>query len=237
MYAVGHRDLSDKGRFLAAVLAVGDGVVLSHLSAAYLWGFWKRAPDVVDVTVPRRVGQRPGIHVHSVRGLHADDTTMRHRIPVTTAARALLDAADVLKSERALKRAVHEAQVQKRVNQRQLEEQLERAHGRRGAARLRAIVAQGFLPTRSGLEDLAIDLLQSRGFPTPETNTSIEGDEVDLFFPEHNLVIEVDSDRYHSTPFAKENDARKQARLEAAGYDVARLSEEELKRAARDTAA
>ena len=57
--------------------------------------------------------------------------------------------------------------------------------------------------------------------------------EVDVFFPEERLVIEVDSDKYHSTPFAKENDAAKQARLERAGYSVARLTEDELTQAAR----
>ena len=226
VYAVGHNDISEEGRLLAAVLAVGEGAVLSHLGAAVLWGFWKKAPAEVDVTVERNSRSRPGIHVHSVRGLRAEDTTMRYRIPVTTAAKTILDCAGVLRSERALKRLVHEAQVQRRVNQRQLEEQLARARGRAGVGRLRGIVDQGYLPTRSGLEDLAVDLLQSRGLEGFETNTSIEGMEVDVLFPEERLVIEVDSEKYHSTPFAKERDAEKQVRLEQLGYRVARLREQ-----------
>ena len=209
VYAVGHNDISEEGRFLSAVLAVGNGAVLSHLAAAVLWGFWKKAPREVDVTVARQARSRPGVRVHSVMKLRDDDTSMRYRIPVTTAARTIVDCSQVLTSERALKRLVHEAYVQKRVSPQQLEG--------RGPARLRAIVDQGYLPTRSGLEDEAIDLLQSQGFKNFQTNTSIEGMEVDVWLPEHNLAIEVDSDRYHSTPFAKENDARKQARLEAGG--------------------
>jgi hypothetical protein len=39
VYAVGRRELSQAGRFHAAVLAIGDGAVLSHLAAAVLGAF------------------------------------------------------------------------------------------------------------------------------------------------------------------------------------------------------
>lgn len=222
VYAVGHNDLSESGRFLGAVRALGAGAVLSHLPAAVLWGFWKEAPGDVDVTVARCLKQRPGIRVHSVRALNPRDTTHHAGIPITTPARTLLDLATDLHSDRALRRTVHEAQVQRRVNQQQLTGQLERATGRQGVARLRAIVDLGYLPTRSELEDRVLDLLQSGGFPKPQTNTRVCGLEVDFLIDD--LVIEADGARYHDTPHARQEDARKQALLESAGYRVIRVS-------------
>src|SRR5204863_3146680 len=62
------------------------------------------------------------------------------------------------------------------------------------------------------------------GLPRPRTNVHIRGIEVDFLFAEASLVVEVEGDRYHGTAFARRNDADKQARLEAAGYRVIRLT-------------
>lgn len=91
-----------------------------------------------------------------------------------------------------------------------------------------AIVQPGPIRTRSDLEDLAFDFLQSHGFPPPETNTHVEGIEVDVFYPDRDLVIEIDSAKYHGTPLARADDARKQAILESAGYRVLRLTDDQL---------
>ena len=232
VYAVGHDNLSGLGRFLAAVLAFGPGTVLSHFSAAAVWGFWKHRGDEVDVTLTRHVRSRPGIRAHHARTLDVTDTTLHARIPTTTPARTLLDLADVIRSDRALRRAVHEAEVQRRVSHHQLHAQLARAAGRRGAARLAAIVALGPAPTRSGLEDATLDLLHRHGFPRPQTNAilaDVSGrPEVDFLFPDLRLVIEADGERYHGTPLARRADARKQAKIEAAGYRVVRLDESQV---------
>ena len=93
IYAVGHADLSREGRWLAAVRACGDGAVLSHGSAAHLWGMSPKEPSLVHVTVPSRNGRnrRQGIRLHYRDGLPARDVTVRWGIPVTSPARTRRD--------------------------------------------------------------------------------------------------------------------------------------------------
>jgi very-short-patch-repair endonuclease len=156
------------------------------------------------------------------KDLPAADTTRHKGIPVTTPARTVLDLSATRRSDRAVSRAIHEAEVQCRVNHRQLKEQI--AGGRPGATRLAKLTAAGPAPTRSELEDRMLEFLARHGFPTPVTNTFIGGLEVDFFFPHAKLVIETDGKRFHNTDFARRNDAAKQAALEAAGYRVVRIT-------------
>jgi len=61
---------------MAAVLAGGEGAVLSHRSAAALHGLRPTAGARADVTVARAVRSRPALDVH--RGqLPADERTER----------------------------------------------------------------------------------------------------------------------------------------------------------------
>ena len=223
VYAVGHRHLTETGLFVAAVLAVGPGAVLSHASAAALWEIAQRGQRWVDVIVGRRVKSRRGIRIHAVRTLPLADVTHHHGIPVTTPARTLLDFADVAPGRR-FERAVHEAEVRRLVSHATLRDQVERTRGRRAATVLAAQLTAGSARTRSELEDRALDLFWHHGLPRPRTNVHIRGIEVDFLFAEASLVVEVDGDRYHGTAFARRNDADKQARLEAAGYRVIRLT-------------
>jgi predicted transcriptional regulator of viral defense system len=225
VYAVGHSNLSDNALFIAAVLAIGADAALSHLSSAALLefrAFNRNQGTWVDVTVPRRVKPRLGIRLHTVRALPPEDVTTRHGIRTTTPARTLIDLADVL-TEKQLKRAVHEAEVQRLITPDQLAERLSPAQGRRGAARLAAIIALGPAPTRSELEDATLDFLHRHGFPHPLTNATVAGEEVDFSFPGTRVVIEADGYRYHGTNIRHQADRRKQARLEAAGFHVLRV--------------
>jgi very-short-patch-repair endonuclease len=93
VYAVGHTDLSRDGRWLAAVLACGDGAVLSHVSAAHLWSMSPTSPSLIHVTVPSRNGRRrrQGIRLHYRDGLVPSNVTRRKNIPVTTRSRTRRD--------------------------------------------------------------------------------------------------------------------------------------------------
>jgi very-short-patch-repair endonuclease len=219
VYAVGHRKLTDESLFIAAVLAIGADAALSHLSAAQLYGLRRRRQGSwVDVSTTRRVRPRTHIRLHTVRTL---ERTKRNGIPVTTPARTLLDLGDVL-PPRKHERAVHEAEVQRLVTIADLETQIAKSPGRRAATRLQAIIADGPAPTRSDLEDAMLALLKRHGLPRPTTNATIGRDEIDLHFPGTNLVVELDGWRYHGTRIRHRLDARKQARLEAAGLRVLR---------------
>jgi predicted transcriptional regulator of viral defense system len=97
VYAVGRRDLSLRGRWMAAVLACGEGAVLSQRSAGALWGFLGTGSSRIDVTVPGRDGAVPTrVRRHRVRRLHSGDITELDAIPVTTVVRTLFDLAEVL---------------------------------------------------------------------------------------------------------------------------------------------
>ncbi len=233
VYAVGHPALSTTGRYLAAVVAIGPGAVLSHVAAAELWGVLQPgARRAVDVTVARHLAHRAGIRVHCVRAVNDDDRTRLEGIPITTPQRTLLDLAATGASEWTLRRAVGEAEVQRRASARSLIEAIERAGPRAGSARLGAIVRPGPAPTRSVLEDRTLAFLEAHGFPRPQVNVrlAVLGGEVeaDFLYPEQRLVIETDGARFHDHSLARERDAKRQARIEAAGYRVLRLTWQQL---------
>jgi len=228
VYAIGHPDITLHGRFLAAVLAVGADAVLSHHSAAVLHGFAPKAwaaDATIHVAVPRRLRQRAGLRIHSLTALDHSAWTRRHRVPVTTATRTLLDLART-ETDRTLKRLLGQAQVERRASVPQLRAAATATRGR-GAKRILALTAAGPAPTRSGLEDRFLERCHGRGL-RPRTNARVEGVEVDFLFPAQRLIVETDGGRYHASSQQQEADRAKQARLEAAGHLVLRISDQEV---------
>jgi len=230
VYAVGRRELSREGEFLAAVLALGDDAALSHFAAAALWEFWTGRTTPVDVILPRRTRSHQGIRVHGVHELPSTATTIHKGIPVTTPARTVLDLAGTMYSERAFRRVTHEALARELVNVITLQAEIDAAGSRcRGIGRVRAEIAAGAKPTRSGLEDDMVEMLRRHDAPSFETNIHVPGTpdwvEVDVLFAAQKVVIEVDGTRWHSTPFRRKLDAYKQSLVEAAGHRVIRLAD------------
>ena len=228
VYAVGHANVTLEGRFLAAVKACGSSAVLSHFSAAGLWGFmrWEdRHPEVTVVgTAPRT---HPGLRIHRTTTLDRDDTTRHRGISVTSPARTLLDLAATLDPS-GLRSATRRAQSLYRVNVRQLVDVLARHRRRRGSARLARIVATGPAPTRSELEDAVLDLILRGGLAHPQVNEALRrsGRRVvpDFRWPERRLVVEADGAAWHDNQLAREDDAERQALLEAHGERVLRVT-------------
>ena len=227
VYAVGHVGLTVRGRFRAAVLACGENAVLSHFAAAVFWGFWRfEARALIDVTIGSGTRDIDGIRVHRSRTLERDVIT-RHGIRVTSPARTLLDLAAVL-PDKSLRRMARRAQAQRAVTIEEIVELLERANGHRGAERLRAVIADGPAPTRSNLEDLLLDLLDKAKIERPEINAPLRfNDETitpDYLWRAQRVAIEADSVTWHDHKLTREHDADKQARLEAAGLRVLRIT-------------
>ncbi len=228
VYAVGHPNPGFEGRMLAAVKACGPNAVLSHHSAAELWGFMERTDRSPDVTIPasERRGHA-GIGVHQSTRLEPRDRAKFEGIPVTTPARTLLDLAAVLEY-RVLRGAVRRAEGLHRASPAQLEEVLDRLRPRRGARRLAAIVATGPAPTNSKLEDLVLELVLAGGLAHPDLNKPLvlDGRRVvpDFRWPEQRLVIEADGAAWHDGKVAREEDAARQALLEAHGERVLRVT-------------
>jgi very-short-patch-repair endonuclease len=230
VYLVGHPVLAPLAAEVAAVLACGPGAVLSHRSAAGLWGLLASTGPVVDVTVPgRNPGPRSGVLVHRVARLDRGDVTRRRGIAVTAPARTLLDLAELLPS-RALERALEEAEIQGLARPRDVLALLERSPGRRGAALLRTLLRDGAerAVTRSEAEDRLLALLRAAGLSPTAVNVRVASHEVDAVWHPERLVVEVDGYAYHASRAAFERDRRRDADLQAAGYRVIRVTWRQL---------
>lgn len=231
VYAAGHDALTLTGRFMAAVLACGDGAVLSDYAAAAHLGLRAWDDRRLDVTVTRAGGRKiNGIRVHR-RALDPRDVRTHDGIRVTTPARTILDVAATMPSA-GLRRMVRQAQAERRVNVRQLLEVLSRHRGHRGAAKLRAVIVDGPAPTRSILEDHMLDLIASAGIERPEINSRLDVDgrriEPDMLWRRQRVVVECDGRRWHSSSLARAHDGARQALLEAHGYRVLRITWEQV---------
>jgi very-short-patch-repair endonuclease len=206
-----------EGCFLAAVLACGPGAALSHFSASALrgWVAWDfRAPEV---TAPTHRAQ-PGIRVHQSATL---ERTFVRGIPVTPPARTLADLSAAAPAKQ-LRRAVNEA-----LNQRAITPTDLLASGHRGARKLRAILADA-APTRSENEDVVLAVLARAGLPRPDVNQQYLGYIPDFRWPEHGVILEADSRRFHDHALARADDRARQAVLEAAGEIVLRTTWREI---------
>jgi very-short-patch-repair endonuclease len=215
VYAVGHPVISLRGRCLAAVKACGPGSVISHFAAAFLWGLLEPFERYPDVTAPtKRV--HPAINTHVSQVI---DATLLHGIPVTTPLQTLIHLSAVL-PYKTLRKAVNEALNRRLVTVGQL---VTSRH--RGAKQLRRTLATA-APTRSENENLILHLIHEAGLPKPLVNPRIPRTTKipDFLWPDHHLVLEADSRRFHDNPIARADDAAKQAELEALGYSVIRTT-------------
>jgi hypothetical protein len=228
VYAVGHRSLSPHGRFMAAVLACGDGAVISHTSAAVLWELLKPIDGPVHVTVPSTSGRsrRSGIHLHrcpSLKPLQEPSpspsysqqeggrggrllATHRHNIPVTTVSRTLedLNASSLLPSH-LIRRATRQAELK--------------------GYRLEHIESDR---TRSDLETLFLAICRRYAIPRPEVNVKLGRWTVDFLWRAERVVVETDFFTYHRGSVAFEDDHARDLDLRSAGYTVLRYDDTQL---------
>lgn len=223
VYAVGHVPPSPLAPAIAAVFACGPGGVLSHSSAATLWGISPRWRSPIEVIAPT-VRRPQGVWVHrSCQLLPVYDTTVHFGIPVTTPARTLLDLASRLDDD-ALARAINDARLSGHLRLPQLADMLARFPRRPGTPRLRSLLDDGRGPTRSAFEDAFIAFAQRHGLPRPEVNCVVAGHEVDALFRDHDLAVELDGYRYHDGRRAFERDRDRDADLLAAGIATVRVT-------------
>jgi very-short-patch-repair endonuclease len=225
VYAAGHRVLTREGRWLAAVLAFGDAAVLSHATAAIAWEMLA-ADGAIHVTIAGVAGRarRPGIRVHRSTTLTAADTTMRNGIPITTPIRTVLDVAATLDGRR-LEQVLDRAE--RHIDFAELQRTLTAHPTRPGSPSLQAVLSRytvGSMLTRSELEERLLRLCDDHGLPRPETNTRIEGVEVDFVWRDARLIVEVDGYSFHRSPAAFEADRERDVRLGLAGWRVLRFT-------------
>jgi very-short-patch-repair endonuclease len=210
---------------MAAVLACGDGAVLSHRSASGLWGIAHEERGRIDVTIPRRSRlERSGVTVRTRPALDAKSVTRRRGIPVTDPVQTLIDLATELLPLR-LERAVNEADKLDLVDPETLRAALETHTGQPGVKKLATLLDRHtFRLSDSDLEVLFRPLARAAAFPPPLTKHRVLGYEADFFFPDHDLIVETDGLRYHRTPSQQARMAKRDQTHTAAGLRVLRFT-------------
>jgi very-short-patch-repair endonuclease len=201
VYLLGHTAAAPLAYELAALLACGPTAALSHWTAAALQRILAHTDGPIHLTIPdRRCRPRPGVQPRFA-SLPDQEVTTRHGLRITTPLRTLQDLRPLL-DPAAYERAVNEAQV------------------------LHLIPKQSDGPgiTREEAERRLKHLLKRAQLRPTATNTTIRGHEVDAFFQDPKLIVEVDGYSTHGTRLAFENDRRRDAELTGAGYRVMRVT-------------
>lgn len=230
VYAVGRPELTRQGRWMAAVLACGPKAMLSHGSAAALWGIGVETTGCVELTVrSSSCLSQPGSRVHRRPTLGPEDVGIREGIPVTSVIRTLLDVSTQLGVAR-LERAVNEADRLDLVDPEALRIALDDYRGQRGVAILRTLLDRHmFRLTDSELERRFLRLVEDAGLPMPLTGERLNGFKVDFFWPDLGLVVETDGLRYHRTPAQQARDHLRDQAHAAAGMTALRFTHEQVR--------
>jgi very-short-patch-repair endonuclease/predicted transcriptional regulator of viral defense system len=227
VYALGHLALSPEGRWMAAVLALGGGpggggsvldhwgATVSHRSALSLWNLLpaNRAPCDVVVAGDGGRARRAGIRVHRSASLVPGDVTLHRGIPVTTPERTVADLREAASTGRSGAIAGHE---------------LRKAIRQASVFGLSIGAEDSTDRTRSDLERDFLRLCRRYGVPGPEVNVPIGPYLVDFLWIDKRLVVETDSYIYHRGKVAFQDDHRRDLALRRRGYEVIRLSEQQI---------
>lgn len=225
-------------RLWLALLEAGKHAFVSHRSAGALLTVPGFVPGIVEVSKPRALD-----HTIHAGVLHESGRILPHHlttidgIPCSTLARTMFDLAAVVHHDRLI-RAVDNAMAHRGLTSQQLEDVVgEMARrGRKGSAIMRKVAeARGpdYVPPDSGLESELIDLLDGAGLPEP-TRQVVLGDDsvigrVDLLYPTHRLVLEVDGGPWHASVSDRASDRDRDNRLSALGYRVLRFTEDDVR--------
>jgi very-short-patch-repair endonuclease len=233
VYAVGHLGEIRLGRETAALLAVGPGSALASLSALELFDLIPCDPSRavhVALSAGGRADSRPGIEVHRYSRLLPSQIRIREGLPVTSAERALLDAAPLL-TPRQLERAFDEAIATRATSRTKVLDLLSVTSGRAGQATLAALAdpRRSAARTQSPPEERALELIRAAGLPTPETQYPLHGFTADFYWPDAGVVFEVDGFGVHGLirgNFVR--DRRKDRVFRDHGIHVVRAAADEL---------
>jgi very-short-patch-repair endonuclease len=222
-------------RARAAVFACGEGAVVSHRSAAELFGLLPEAGGSqspatgggVDVSVVgRNPGAEPGIRLHRPRAIAKADVTSLRGIPVTSIARIVCDLA-ATESPQDTEQAFQEALFRRIVTPRAVAAVIEREPRRKGAAVVRALLSESRM-TRSEKERALLKLIDAAQLPRPLTNVRLHGYLADMYWPAHRLVLEFDGWGAHGHRLAFEHNRKRDQVMLANGLAVMRVTDRHL---------
>jgi hypothetical protein len=227
VFADGHRAITFESRWMAAVLAFGPTAVLSHRSAGQLWGLVPRSRIVPEVTRTGRAGNRPRLVVHQ-SALPADEIARVRGIPVTSVPRTMFDLAGTL-GERDVERAWNEMEVRGHRDRHSVPTLLERYPGRRGSLVLARLADRKLLRvgiTRNDFEEAFLAFVDAYGLPRMNADVALRGRfyEIDCFWEDLRVAIELDGGGAHGTKGAFEKDRERDRILTSEGFTASRVT-------------
>jgi very-short-patch-repair endonuclease len=230
-YALGHLNVSRHGQCLAAALSCGDGAVVSHASAAWLWGLSARWPEPPHVTTPIRGHRRRTIRLHHSTIFEEEDRTILEGVPTTAVARTFLDLA-ISSSQRQVESVLEKAERLRLLDVDAIDAVIVRSGRHPGRKRLRVATAIYRDPamTRARTERLFIDLVRRAGLPRPAINYFIAGHEIDAYWERERFAVELDGYETHRTRAAFERDPVRIEELKLAGIDAIRFTARRIER-------
>jgi Protein of unknown function (DUF559) len=234
VYAVGHRSISRTTHLRAALLACGEGAVISHGTAATLHSLWDKWPALIDVTVPSQTGRKiDGVRCRRCRYPTPEEVEDRYGVTCTTPARTLVDLAGKV-GLTTLRHTVGRAAIRKQLDLSAIDLALHNAKGRRGLRALELALIpyrteDGRVPdVRSDFETLVLPELVEMGLARPSCNVWLHVDDerflIDFLWDQQRVIVETDGRETHETPIAFQSDRRRDQLLAAAGYRVLRVT-------------
>ena len=211
--------LTTPGRMMAAVLSCGPGAALSHRAGAAVWDLGPWPSGVIDVSLTRNCRPRVGVRLHRFEVL---EVVTKDGFSVTSPMRALADLAATEPRPR-VERAYEQAE---RLGLLDIAVLAAECDGRRGSRVLKRLIDEGREAPRSKneLERAFLDLCRDHNLPLPSQNVSLHGLEVDNYWPDKKVVVELHGYEWHKTRNAFEQDRRRDAQLARHGIRVLRFS-------------
>jgi hypothetical protein len=228
VYAVGHQQHTAIAKAMAAILACGDPAILSHDSAAALWGV-RTWPSLPEVTAPHD-RRRKGIRTHRTTTLTTKHIRRHRNIRVTSPSRTILDIEHRL-TDKQLTRAINDLRLNKHLKATELQHLLS------NSTRIRNLIDPAQNPTRSGGEDRFIAFCREYGLPTPATNTTRWGFEIDALFEAEKVIVEIDGWDFHKDRQSFESDRERDTVAADHGFLTVRLTGRRLDRRPAEEAA
>ncbi len=241
VYIYGHRDLPWQGELLAAQYMAGEGAYLTRGSGLAVAGLWRPYIREIHVTTPTNRRSRDGVVIHRAKVPPAEDE-IRTDGPLRYAAlpRLLIELAPV-SNPKQMGGLITKAVQKGKLDHDLMRRILERHQGRPGVALVMQAYA-GYLPRPGAKSELEArfdtELKQRPWIPEPLRNVYIEAGgirwEVDRFWPEHHVGVEVDGRNYHEALRDRAKDELKRAKLLTIGIQTLHVSDWRIEYAISD---
>jgi hypothetical protein len=229
VFAVGHPNIGSWGWLMAASLACGPDAFLSHRTAAAAFGLRDISTYRIEVTIHAgRAQSRDRLIIHRTSwATHPEEITTRNKIRISSVPRLFIELSPKEKPAE-LERLITLSARKRILDVDAVERAIVRHSRRPGIAILKAAFAR-YRPgpdRRSELErlwDLALE--RTPDIPQPLKNVTLDGWELDNYWPQFGLDVELDGRPYHIAVRDIEKDKLRDAKLLRRGIQTLRFTD------------